>query len=407
MENISTHRYNIGLIGPINPQKFKNYIESGLDIKSINSSLAQIDLLCSTLLQNGHNVFVITEDKDSEKDYIYKGDHLQICIIGTKKMHLLKYIKLRFIVSRKIERMVKLFPFADLWHAQWSYEYAYAIRRIKQPKVCTVRDWAPYMFALANSKETFRGLVKKITWIPKLYMNSVVLNNNNFKLIANSDYTCTLLKGKYRKQSPTTINNAISLNEILKFRDEPFADFTIIAISASLDNPLKNITSLIDALLLLHKQDIKAKLVLIGNYDPNREVYIKSKQMDILDYIQFTGPLEHHELMCILKKAHCLVHPSVEESFGNTLIEAMSKRIPVIGGKYSGAVPYVLKHGECGQLCDIKNPVEISRAILNVYKNNSMISQMVAAATDVVTQEYSETVLYNKHIEVYRSVLGR
>lgn len=407
MENISTPRYNIGLIGPINPLKFKKYIESDSDIKSINSSLAQIDLLCSTLLQNGHNVLVITEDKDSEIDYTYKGDHLQICIVGTKKMHLLKYIKLRFKVSRKIENMVKQFSFVDLWHAQWSYEYAYAIRNIKSPKVCTVRDWAPYMFKLTNSKQTFRGLIKKITWIPKLYMNSVVLENNNFKLIANSDYTCALLKGKYREQTPTTINNAISSNEILKFRDEPFADFTIVTISASLDNTLKNITSLIDAFLLLHKQDIKAKLVLIGNYDSNRELYLKCERMNLLEYIQFTGPLEHHELMCILKKAHCLVHPSVEESFGNTLIEAMSKRVPVIGGKYSGAVPYVLKHGECGQLCDIKNPVEISRAILNVYKKNPKISHMVDAATYIVTHEYSETVLYNKHIEVYRSIIAK
>ena len=405
MENISNPQYNIGLIGPINPQNFSEYIKTDIDIKSTNSSLAQVELLCSILLKNGHNVFVITEDNESINDFSYSGDQLHICVLGTKKYHLFKYFKLRFIVSHKIKKTLKRFPKVDLWHAQWSYEYAYAIRNIKQYKVCTIRDWAPFMFKLANSNESIRGLVKKITWIPKLYMNFVVLKNNNFKLIANSDYTCALLKEANKQQNPQTINNAISSNEILKLRDEPYDRFTIVAISASLDNALKNITSLIDAFLLLRKQKIEARLLLIGNYNQSREVYLKCEKFNLLSDVQFTGPLEHHELMSVLKKAHCLVHPSLEESFGNTLIEAMAKRIPVIGGEKSGAVPYVLKHGRCGQLCDINDPSEILQAILNVYHNIPEVSQMVDAATYAVIHEYSEPVLYDRHMDVYKSVL--
>lgn len=80
--------------------------------------------------------------------------------------------------------------------------------------------------------------------------------------------------------------------------------------------------------------------------------------------VQFIGRLPHEHLLQQLSTCDLLLHPSLEESFGAVLIEAMSLGVPAIGGQASGAVPWVV--GEGGRLVDVNSPEAIAQAALGL-----------------------------------------
>src|SRR5262249_23639610 len=86
--------------------------------------------------------------------------------------------------------------------------------------------------------------------------------------------------------------------------------------------------------------------------------------------IEFIGMVPYDEMIRRLAlEVNVLVHPALEESFGMTLIEAMALRIPVIGGRRSGAVPWVLDQGRVGRLVEASDSEEMAEAMIVLGEN--------------------------------------
>ena len=82
----------------------------------------------------------------------------------------------------------------------------------------------------------------------------------------------------------------------------------------------------------------------------------------------------------------------------------MSRRIPVVGGDKSGAVPEVLDFGECGILCDVTDAKSIYNAMvesLNPTKRNSIVDK----ATKRLKEVYASNAIVKKHIDYYQRFL--
>ena len=80
------------------------------------------------------------------------------------------------------------------------------------------------------------------------------------------------------------------------------------------------------------------------------------------------GALTASEVQALLQRMDLLIHPSLEESFGMTVAEAMAHGIPVVAGVRSGGVAWVAGDGEAegvaGRLVDVRSAVQISDAAL-------------------------------------------
>jgi L-malate glycosyltransferase len=63
-----------------------------------------------------------------------------------------------------------------------------------------------------------------------------------------------------------------------------------------------------------------------------------------------------------MRAASVLAHPSLEESFGMIVLEAMATGTPVVAGRASGAVPWLLAN-DAGVLVDVRNSAAIAEAI--------------------------------------------
>ena len=117
--------------------------------------------------------------------------------------------------------------------------------------------------------------------------------------------------------------------------------------------------------------------------------------------------MNYEELMDVIDHSACLVHPATEETFGNTIIEAMSRCVPVIGGNKSGAVPHILDNGECGFVCDITNKEELSTTMLNVLEDKVQTLVIVKNATEKLKEKFINTVVGKEHIALYSRIFNK
>jgi glycosyltransferase involved in cell wall biosynthesis len=399
----------IGIVSPFNPYTVIDYLseESKLIVKVLNVSATSINVLVKSFLEDGHKVVVFTEDSSTFSNTKLYGEKIEIHIIGVKfKSKLLTYFPPQFITARRIENcIIKNGNNLDVLHAQWTYDFAFASSKFinKIPVICTVRDWAPFIYKSIPKVPIKLYFIQKLFWKQKMIISKKVINNSNIQFIANSKYTQQRIHSIKPEYYVPIIFNSIEDSYILRKRDNYPQQHTFISISPSIDDKRKNYDLLIQAFSLLLNYYPEAKLIMIGNIHYDRYLYKKWVKKNMLKNVDFIGFIDHVRLMAILDEVTCLVHPALEETFGNIFLEGMARRVPVIGGKSSGAVPFVLKHGQCGCLCDVTNPKSITDAMIKIIEDPAYTKSIIDNATSVLLNEYAGSVVAQNHLGLYMS----
>lgn len=93
---------------------------------------------------------------------------------------------------------------------------------------------------------------------------------------------------------------------------------------------MKGIYYLLEATQKIDKK--KATFTIVGNYDKDDVHFSK-----YIDSVSFTGLILHSEVEKVLKNADLFVFPSLGDSFGLAVLEALSCGLPCIVSEYTGA----------------------------------------------------------------------
>jgi len=106
----------------------------------------------------------------------------------------------------------------------------------------------------------------------------------------------------------------------------------------------KNLTTLLKALLIL-RQKGEDNLRLVSSADPSQfpEVEISSRETDralaadpsVASHVTFTGTIPYEEVARFYAESDIFVFPSLAESFGHPLVEAMATGLPIIASDIS------------------------------------------------------------------------
>ncbi|MDO5718153.1 MAG: glycosyltransferase family 4 protein [Tissierellia bacterium] len=136
-----------------------------------------------------------------------------------------------------------------------------------------------------------------------------------------------------------------------------------------IDDPNKNIKTIIKACDQLVDRGEKVELRLVGRLDNKRFKELISKK----DYIVYIPQTDSNGVMRELRKSDIFIMPSFTETFGLSYVEAMSQGLPVIyteGQGFDGQFP----DGLVGYPVNPKSPVDIIEKIDLITDNYKKIS---------------------------------
>ena len=393
----------IGISSPITLDKFLDYLfpefhQIAIEIEGLKAPA--VDTIVLGLLENGHSVSIYTLSERIDDMKILKGNNLTIFVAPLINHKWWRLFGIFTYKANQIKKCVRAdFNQVDLIHAHWTYEYAAGvILGTKQiPIVVTIRDWIPFILRFKHFYYYF---------IVRYFIDYFVFNHKRVNFIANSQYIAKLVKQKWSIDVPV-IPNSVSNFFLSPKKGSKRETFNIISISTSVDNR-KNIEPLVKAFSLFNSKYKKSKLFLIGNAFTEKNFgVIRWKTEGLLDNVELLGSIKHYDLIKILDNSDVLVHPSLEESFGNVIIEAIARKVPVIAGKNSGAVPFVLLQGEIGFLCDVTSPISIFESIEYLYKNSSYRKELIENAYDYLLKNYTQEKTVEKHLRYYQKIISK
>ncbi len=146
--------------------------------------------------------------------------------------------------------------------------------------------------------------------------------------------------------------------------------------------PVKGHQYLIKACSILRNQGAEFHCLIIGDGMLEDKLKTEVDNMDLGDYIHFTGRMPHHDLMNMYQQGNVdvVVLPSINTDDGEhegipvALMEAMIYGIPVISTK-TGGIPELLDNG-AGILVHEKNAKELADAIETLI-NDSLLKRQI------------------------------
>jgi glycosyltransferase involved in cell wall biosynthesis len=129
------------------------------------------------------------------------------------------------------------------------------------------------------------------------------------------------------------------------------------------------------------------KLIICGTGQEKEMLEEKVASHDFIDRVYFTGFVNHKEMPTWLQASNIFVRPSLSEGFGNSFIEAMAAKIPVIATPVGGIVDF-LNDRETGLFCEVSNPQSIANKVIELTSNSELKNNIVKTAFEMVREKY-------------------
>lgn len=172
-------------------------------------------------------------------------------------------------------------------------------------------------------------------WKSKLLINNYVFKQEQITFIANSLYTQELIEKKTGRKVPC-IMNMIDDRYLLQIQKSKDITKRIITIQSMLDRR-KIIGALVEAIQLVKNVIPEIRMTFLYSFPENTlflyEDFNIWKSKDWLDIVDIHCNVPHNKIYDYIDESAMLVHPSLEESFGNTIVEGMMRKTPIVGGK--------------------------------------------------------------------------
>lgn len=342
------------------------------------------------LLRRGHHVTVFTTSKGIQEPRVIEQGQLIVCIAPRYRPR--SAVSFFRRERRWLRALMREYP-CDLIYAMWSYEFALAALDSGMPTIVHYHDHA--WTILRNNADAYRFL----RWL----LNARVTRRAQH-CVANSEY----LKAAFGLQGRDmyVIPNFLPVDASLE--DVPFAERAdrIVTVSNGFAGH-KNVQRALEAFQRARRQGLCAEFRLIGHQmGPGEEAEQYAHAHGLADGLKFVGPVSYEKALAEIANAKLLLHPALEESFGMTILEAMRAGTPVVAGRKSGNVPYLLDFGRCGYLCDVTDARDIEVTLIEALTKADDTEARVCSGRQRFEQCYSEDRALDR-LEIYCSrVLG-
>jgi glycosyltransferase involved in cell wall biosynthesis len=161
----------------------------------------------------------------------------------------------------------------------------------------------------------------------------------------------------------------------------------------------KNIKMLLSAFEKVVEERKSVILVLAGSgpFQKDLEKIVKKKKLN--DFVFFLGRIDHEKIWSLLRNTDIFVFPSLSETQGLSVAEAMLAGLPVIVAKGGGA-PEFIENRVSGLICD-NDPAKFAFAILSLLDNQVFRAYLGKNAQKKIVNDLNPDLIYGKLEKIY------
>lgn len=377
----------IGLLGPVD----LDLLDWSLEPRDLPSTYrAPIVAHCANALRRrGHDVVVFTCSEAIAAPQIRHGDGFTVWIGRRRSRHRARDF---FALERAdLAAGIEALP-CDVLHAHWTYEFALAALASGRPTLVTARDDATTI--LRHSRDAYRAA----RWM----MDRRVLLTAPY-LTANSTYLRQRFPEPVRRRTivvPNSYDPATVHAVGLPVRPE-----TVVSVANGFGRR-KNLPATLHAFAALRQRRPQATLRLVGaDMDRDGPAARYAAARRLTSGVEFVGRLAYPETLIEIESAAALLHSSLEESFGMTVLEAMVLGTPIVAGARSGNVPQLLGDGSYGALRDLDDPEAVATALDEALESGDGVRERVGAARRHAAANYASDVVAGTFEAAYQHVV--
>ena len=354
--------------------------------------------MAKEFINRGHSVSLYTLDSYIDQPVTLAGENLKIYIGKYRKRARYRALDF-FAVERKCISDAIMSDMPDIVNAHWTYEFALAAQATKVPTIITARD-APFA-VLRHYPTKYRFIRLLMAW-------RVISRASHMTAV--SEYIAQHLRKYFGyTQNVRIIHNGIyfpeneSQSRIGKKEHNRIVYFSI----CNGWGRMKNEERLLRAFNTIHQKKSDIELWMFGkDHGVGEGAYQWAIKNGFSAGVKFVGEVPHDVLQHDLSRyADILVHPSLEESFGNIFLEALVNGVPVIGGRNSGAVPFVLDGGRAGLLVDVTSTQELADGMMLLGENEILRHDYVKKGREFVRNNFAISKMIDQYLAAYKNGL--
>lgn len=379
---------HICISGPIS----LNLVNHSFDMRKVPSGypFPPMSQFANAFLKKGHKVSVVTYSTGIEKPIILENEKISFYIAKRRENK-----AARDFFKYEVKQMVDFFNSikCDIVSTHWTYEISLAAIHSLQKKVSIrLHDNPPLIFRLNPHPYKFI----------RMLIHYYVVNKAKY-LNANSHYTFSNLSNNIKNKTSIIPN---FLSDEICYKPIQNKDNYIVTVSQGFKGR-KNIARSILAFAGIRKYFRDLEYYLIGyDLEEGGAAYRFAKRKGISAGIKFLGEIPYDKTIDLISRAKLMLHPSIEESFGMSVLEAMALGTPVIGGDKAGNIPYLLGLGKYGTLCNVFNYIDIKSKLKKSLEDYDNLIYLTTKAKEHILKCYSETVVINKFEDYFSKIIN-
>ena len=184
-------------------------------------------------------------------------------------------------------------------------------------------------------------------------------------------------------------------------RHESRPDTLRVLFVGEMETDIKGVSYLLEAISLLRDRSPDISLDLVGD-GRNREKYRSlAHDLGIADICHFHGWQSRDDLACLMSDSDILVLPSLAETFGVVLIEAMASGIPVVATRCGG--PEEIVTPEVGLLVEPADATALANAIASI---STRLDEFPAERLRKIAEErYGRAAVSQSLMTIYKQIV--
>lgn len=200
------------------------------------------------------------------------------------------------------------------------------------------------------------------------------------------------------------IPNGIDFDDIRNVQPDKSIKYPSILYVGRL-HKIKGIDVLLNAVPKLMEKMQHLHIYITGSGPEEGNLKKLVKTLNIEENVKFLGFASNGQKYPYYKSADVCVFPSLYETFGIVLLEAMALGKPIVASNVGG-IPFLVEHGKNGLLFDCGNVEDLAEKTRILLENKELREKMGKTGKEMV-KKFSWEIIAERTIAMYKEILSK